>query len=331
MNAPLRIGMISFAHAGHPGRYFDALMDDARVKVVGIWDDQPARVTAHAPTAQVPFVEDRAELLTSCDAVVVCSEYSRHREHVVEALEAGVHVLCAKPLAHNLADTVAIRDAAHASDRVFMVSLPCRSLAPVVEARRLVQAGTIGEVVSINGTNRGACPGEWFVDASISGGGAIMDHTAHMADLIRWITGAEIATVHAFAGHNLLSMDVEDAGLLQLTLSNGVIVAIDTSWSRLAPLPNPLDITMRILGTRGSILVDVLAQRIDVHADGIEWNTFGGNMDREMIADFVSAAIAGDRPPITVDDGYEATLPSFAAYDALRTGSPVRVAGRQPA
>lgn len=330
MTTRLKVGMISFAHASHPSRYFDALMSDPRVEVVGIWDDVRSRVFDHAPTSAVPFYSDLDQLLAASDAVLVCSEYSRHREHVTKAVEAGVHILCAKPLAHSLEDTLAIRHVVGSSKQVFMVSLPCRSLAPVIDARRMVLEGTIGEIVSINGTNRGACPHSWFVNPAFSGGGAVMDHTAHMADLIRWITGAEIATVQAFIGSNLLSLPVEDSGLIQLTLDNGVIAAIDTSWSRLAPLPNPLDITMRILGTEGSILVDVLAQRIDVYAKDIEWQTFGGNMDAEMISSFVSAAIGTGDAPITLHDGVEATLPSFAAYASLKTGGPVKVAGLSP-
>lgn len=322
----LRVGMLSFAHSTHPERYLSALVRHPDVEVVGVWDDHPERAAHHAAGHGVPMIDDFDEFLEECDAVVISSEYSRHLEHIRAAVSRGLAVLCEKPLSSKAAEIAEIRDLVARAATPFMVALPCRYLAPVRRARELVLGGAIGELVAISATNRGACPGGWFVDATISGGGAIMDHSAHMADLMRWITGSEFETVHAAAGSRLHSLEVEDTGMLQLRMSNGVIASLDTSWSRRAPLPATFDVTLRLVGTEGTISVDALAQRVDVYADEVEWNVYSGSMDDAMIDAFVRMVIDGTESPISVDDGFAASLVAPTAYRSLLSAAPVPVA-----
>lgn len=66
--------------------------------------------------------------------------------------------------------------------------------------RRVKQAleqGQTGEVLAIKGTNHGRMPGGWFTDPDLAGGGAVLDHTVHVADLIRWLLGKEFTSVYA--------------------------------------------------------------------------------------------------------------------------------------
>lgn len=321
----LRVGMLSFAHSTHPERYLSALVRHPDVDVVGVWDDQPERAERHAAHHDVPMFADLDELLDACDAVVISSEYSRHLEHIRAAVSRGLAVLCEKPLSSDPAEIEEIRALVTSAATPFMVALPCRYLAPVRRARELVLDGVIGELVAISATNRGACPGGWFVDSAVSGGGAIMDHSAHMADLMRWITGSEFETVHAAAGSRLHGLAVEDTGMLQLRMTNGVIASLDTSWSRRAPLPATFDVTMRLIGSEGTIVVDALAQRVDVYAAEVEWAVYGGSMDDAMVDAFIRMVIDDTDSPISVDDGFAASLVAPAAYRSLVSAAPVPV------
>lgn len=318
----LRVGMVSFAHSSHPERYLAALSADSRVEVVGIWDTDLERARPHAERHGVPLVADHLELMDSSDAVIICSEYVEHAPLVHAALERSVHVLCEKPLGMDDAEMSAMVGAVEESSATFMMALPCRYLAPVRRARELYLAGEIGELVGISATNRGACPGGWFLDPERSGGGALMDHSAHIADLLRWITGSEIDSVHAFAGSNLLGLDVEDSGAVTVTMSDGVHATIDTSWSRTGSLPLTFDVTLRMVGTSGSLTVDAVSQRIDVHADTTSWHLYGGSMDVAMVDDFVTAVLRGGPSPITALDGWRASQVALAAYRSLRSGQP---------
>ena len=79
--------------------------------------------------------------------------------------------------------------------------IPVRYNATVVRAKQMVDEGKLGRILAMKGTNRGRNPGGWFIDPKLSGGGAVMDHTVHVADIMRWITGAEVKDVYAEVDH----------------------------------------------------------------------------------------------------------------------------------
>ena len=69
-------------------------------------------------------------------------------------------------------------------------------------------------------------PGGWFVDPALSGGGAVLDHTVHVIDVLRWLWGVEVTEIYAEIGDSLLhpGLGIDDAGLLSFTLSNGCLL-----------------------------------------------------------------------------------------------------------
>ncbi len=91
--------------------------------------------------------------------------------------------------------------------------------------------------MGVNGINHSENPKDhrrWFADKALAGGGAVMDHTVHLADLLRWYFDAEVVEVYAQVDNPFCRTEVEvdSAGLILATLSNGVIASIDCSWSR---------------------------------------------------------------------------------------------------
>ena len=74
----------------------------------------------------------------------------------------------------------------------------------------------------------------WFVDPELAGGGAVMDHTVHLADILRWYLGSEVVEVYAQTNRifHADEVEVETGGLLMLTFANGVFASIDCSWSK---------------------------------------------------------------------------------------------------
>lgn len=321
----IRVGMVSFAHSTHPERALSALLRNPSAEVIGIWDDRPERARPHAEPAGIPLFDDLAALLLRCDAVVVSSEYDLRAKHLRAAVDAGVAILCEKPLAPTAEMLNDVADILTEGTRPFMVAFPCRFIPAVVAARGAIAAGEIGRVLAVNATNRGACPHDWFVDPTRSGGGAIMDHTAHAADLIRWLTGAEYASIHALAGDNLLGLAVEDSALLHVEMTNGVVGSIDTSWSRTGAMPSTFDITMRIIGTEGTIEVNALAQHVDVYAEALSWNVYSGSIDDAMIDEFLRHVSGGSVPSIGLPDVAAATALSFAAYRSIEEGKVIRL------
>ncbi|WP_019534970.1 Gfo/Idh/MocA family protein [Paenibacillus ginsengihumi] len=322
----LKVGMISFAHQ-HAVGYFHLLRRHPDVEIVGIADGVKERVQRYVEESGVPYFERYENLLaTDADAVVVCSENKHHAEHTIRAARAGKHVLCEKPLGLSREEMERMIAACEEHGVQLMTAFPCRYLPAVVEAKKAVERGEIGRIVAIKGTNRGTMPGKWFVDPELAGGGAVLDHTVHVMDLMHWFTGSRAAQVFAHAETLFHPIPTDDAGMVHVTFENGVFGVLDPSWSRPKSFPTWGDVTMSVIGTDGVIHIDGLASRNEVYSDERDkavWSYYGDSMDEWMIDDFV-AAILGRKPvPITGRDGMQSALVALAAYESAKAKAPV--------
>lgn len=325
----LKIGLLSAAHV-HTSSYARALQQVPGVTLAGLWDDNPTRGHQKADAYGTAFEANLDRLLAACDAVVICSENVRHRELAVKAAEAGRHVLCEKPLATTPADARAMVGACEKAGVLLGTAFPVRQSGAVMSLRDAVRDGVLGRVLMIRGTNRGTMPGGWFVDPTLSGGGAVTDHTVHVVDAIRFVTGEEITSVYAEADtHFYPDLSVEDCGLLLMELSGGGIVSLDPSWSRPnQAFPTWGDVTMEVSGTEGVANVDYTAQHTNVYTNSrvraaqLGW---GEDNDLLLVVDFVQAIREGRAPMASGEDGRRAVEIVEAAYASIASGEAVLV------
>src|SRR5947209_6613557 len=78
-----------------------------------------------------------------------------------------------------------------------MTAFPCRYSPVMQKLKAMIDSGSAGKVLAFRGTNRGRNPGGWFIDRQLSGGGAMIDHTVHVTDLMRWLLRDEVKEVYA--------------------------------------------------------------------------------------------------------------------------------------
>ena len=134
-------------------------------------------------------------------------------------------------------------------------------------------------VLAVKSTNHGMCPGDWFVQKELSGGGAVMDHTVHVADLLRDLLKAEAATVYAEISNQIRRSDTDDIGIMTIEFSNGVFATLDGSWSR-PPKSYPTwgDVTMEVVGTTGTATMDMFGVKwLNSRQIRIVWKNRGSN------------------------------------------------------
>ncbi len=325
----LKIGILSAAHV-HTSSYARALQQIPGVTLAGLWDDNVTHGQQRAEEYDTTFEADLDRFLEGCDAVVICSENVRHRELTVKAAEAGRHVLCEKPLATTTADARAMVEACQKAGVLLGTAFPVRQSGAVISLRDAVRNGVLGRVLMIRGTNRGTMPGGWFVDKSLSGGGAITDHTVHVVDAIRFVTGEEITSVYAQADtHFYPDLAVEDCGLIIMELSGGGIVSLDPSWSRPnQAFPTWGDVTMEVSGTEGVANVDYTAEHTKLYSNSrvraaqLGW---GEDNDLLLVTDFVRAIREGRAPMASGEDGMRAVEVVEAAYASIASGEVARV------
>lgn len=327
----VKIGMMSFAHL-HANSYASAILQLPDAELVGIADHDAERAAKAAARYSTRKFDSYADLLAAdLDAVVIASENVRHRELTEQAAAAGRHVLCEKPLATTASDGRAMIEACRAAGVQLMTAFPCRFSPAMVRLKAAVDAGQIGKVLAIRGTNRGGSPGGWFTELALSGGGAVIDHTVHVTDLMRWLLGQEVREVYAEIGNGFYHKDYDDTGFLTMEFANGVFATLDSSWSRPKAFPTWGDVTMAVVGENGTLYVDMFSQNLVLYSNarGTKWIPWGSNIDLLMMEAFVHAVAGRERVPVTGEDGLRAAEVALAAYASGREGRPVSPASVQ--
>jgi 1,5-anhydro-D-fructose reductase (1,5-anhydro-D-mannitol-forming) len=339
----MRIGLMSFAHV-HAAGYASLLQARPDVQLV-VADpdaaDAPAgeaatRGAAQADRLGIRLVADYEELLDwQPHGVIVCAETSRHRDLVEQAAAAGAHVLCEKPLAATTSDASAMIEACTAAGVNLMTAYPVRFHPSFRLLRQEVRSGRLGPLRSATGVNSGRIPSDrrWFLDSALAGGGAAMDHTVHLADLIGELVDAAPIEVYAQANRILHdAADVETAANILVTYEDGLVVTIDCSWDEPATYPTWGGLTLAVHGSDGSATFDAFNQRISVHdasAGRLAWSDCGPDLDALMLDEFL-ASIRENRPPQPSGSvGLRTLTVVEAAYTSLATGQPAAVHGWQ--
>lgn len=328
----LKIAIISFEHM-HANSYAASFDRVTGAELVGIADSDPDRLAlAKDRYPNTPaFHSDYKTLLdeTQAEAVIICSSNVDHLPIAREAAARGLHILCEKPLGPTVEESQEIIDLAKKAGVTLMTAFPVRFSPSIHETRRLIQTGKLGEIIGGSTSNHGTMPGSWFVQKEKSGGGAVIDHTVHVVDVLRWMLNDEVDTVyaeHATRLHDHLKVD--DVGQLVMTFKKGAVISLDTSWSRPKSYSIWGDVKIALKGDKANATLNCFPQQIH-HYDERNMRHSGFNMgedlDQLMLQEFINAVHEGREPLVTGYDGLKAVEVAMAAYKAAETGKPVKL------
>jgi predicted dehydrogenase len=346
---PLRIALMSCAHT-HAAGYAALLDARADVDLVvadpdGFGDVRAQRVVGSYAEAWEAWDGgpgdgggsgddggedggDRGRAGSGPDAIVVTSANAHHRDLVLEAARRGVHVLCEKPLATTVADAEAMVEACREAGVVLMTAFPVHFSPQVAVMREAVDQGTLGRVMGLTGANNGKLPTgrDWFTDVDLSGGGALVDHTVHLAQILDSMFG-EPETVHAVANRVLYAdragEGAETGGLVTLTYPDGLLATIDCSWSQPADAPTWGGVRLQAVGTAGQLEIDAFAERVEGFG---QWHPYGANLDALLLGAFLDAVRAGETAEPSGDVGLRTVRVVSAAQESVRSGEVVALA-----
>jgi 1,5-anhydro-D-fructose reductase (1,5-anhydro-D-mannitol-forming) len=334
----MKIGVLSFAHL-HAASYVRSLLATPGVDVLATdpgYADRSGESGGPQLAADfgVRYVDTIDEFLDwGPDGVVVCSENAHHRTHVEQAAAAGAHVLCEKPLATSVSDAEAMVQACAEAGVHLMVAFPVRFSPAFTALREAVDAGTVGVVHAITGTNNGRLPAgrAWFTDPKLAGGGALTDHTVHVADLVdALLDGVPAVSVYAQTNRVLHHDDVavETAGLVSVEYQNGVVMTVDCSWSKPDAYPTWGGLTLQVVGSAGVADMDAFGQRVDgFDAAGATqvWLPYGTDADQALLATFLDGIRTGVPPQPDGQVGVRTARIVEAGYASAASGRPVQL------
>ncbi len=203
--------------------------------------------------------------LPGLDGVIVATPTRFHAAMIGEAIGAGLHVFCEKPLTLDADTSAALAAEAQAAGVVGQVGYHNRFVGTFGEAKRLIEGGSLGRLHHIHAEAYGPvvlkpAARTWRSQAK-EGGGCLYDYAAHPINLMNWYAGAATDCAGAQLTRQW-SADVEDAVFASLAFAGGVTGQVSVNWS---------DETARKMTTRltlwfdhGKIMVD--RQEIQVFA-----------------------------------------------------------------
>ncbi len=328
-------------------RHIPEYMANSNTELAGFYDLRQDRAQELATKFGVKAYDSYEAMLKdpSIDAVSVCSANHTHASITIEALRAGKHVLCEKPMAITLEECEEMVRVAKEEERFLMIGHNQRLTKAHRRARQLIEEGSIGEIISFRTTfgHKGPetwsiDPGKniWFFDKDLARLGAVGDLGIHKTDVIQFLTGQKITEVMAKivtldkkdAEGNLIGVD--DNAISIYTMENGIVGTMTASWTYYGKEDN----ATVLYGTKGimhiyddptySITITTKeGENIYYEIDKIQTNdhqTASGVIDL-----FAQCLVTQESQENSGEQALAAMKAVFASVESSRTGKAVKI------
>lgn len=351
----LRVGIIGCGGIAN-GKHLPSIQALGGVDVVAFCDiilERAEKAAKEYGTKDAKVFKDYKELLKlELDAVYVCTPNRSHSFITVDALHAGKHVMCEKPMAINYAEAQKMLKAAQETGKLLTIGYQSRYRADSRYLKATCEKGELGEVyfAKANAIRRRAVP-TWgvFLNEEEQGGGPLIDIGTHALDLTLWMMDNykpkyAVGTVYhklnkdkdqanAFGDWNPKEFTVEDSAFGFVVMENGATIQLNASWAL-----NTLEVeeaTTTLSGTKGGAdmheglrLNGVKHGRQyvmtpDLKAGGVAFYT--GKSDKMEVLEqeaFVNAIRGKGKLTVLPEQAIVVTRILEAIYESARTGKP---------
>ena len=305
-------------------------------RLAAVADANLARAKAVAAELGIDsFHQSVEELLarTDIDAVVISSPPKFHADAIRRAAAVGKHIFCEKPLTITLEDADDALDAVYEAGVALQVGHMRRYDPAYSDAKKRIEQGEIGRVVLFKSIGRDyQTPPSAAVQTDLNGT-LFHDSSTHDFDLARWLTGDEVAEVHAYGGclaiPEVKSQRGFDSGVVNLQFAGGAIGNVESFMDA----KYGYDVRTEIVGTHGTIQVGYIRRTPTavLTADGrtndliTHWLDRFADAYRSELKDFVFNVLAGREVRVTGLDGRQSLAIADAAMRSHFERRPVQV------
>lgn len=328
-------------------RHIPEYAENPHAKIVGLYDMNRERAQALAQRYDATAFASVEELLASpeIDAVSICAANVAHAELSIAALRAGKHVLCEKPMAITLEECEAMVRAAKENGKYLMIGHNQRLAKAHAMAKKLLDEGLIGRIVTFRTTfghggpeTWSIDPGKdvWFFDKSKASMGAMADLGIHKTDLIQFLTGqrvvrttAHLATLDKRYGNGEL-IGVDDNAICIYELSGGTVGTMTASWTYYGAEDNSTILygtegIMRIYDDPAAAIRVVLrdGSKITYDVEAIQTND---NQTKSGVIDlWMESLVNQTEPEISGENALAAMRAVFASVRSSESGCSVEI------
>lgn len=295
-------------------RVIPAIQSEPRSCLYGVVTRDPAKASPY--NTRTFGTLDQALANPEVQAVYVGTPVFLHASQTIQALRAGKHVVCEKPMAMNEAEARTMVAEAERSGRLFGVAYYRRLYPKILRTKQLLAEGAIGQPVIAELTNHMWFTGEgepgersWLFDPAKAGGGPLLDIASHRIDVLNFLFGKPLRVagqlsnaVHHYA--------VEDNATVMIEYENGVRGVVDVRWHSKVKRDE-----CRIRGTVGEIEMSPLNGPDLIYPGGRESLPANPNLHFPLIENFVDA-VEGKAP--LAASGADAYLTDWVTEQARR-------------
>ena len=327
----VKVGIIGCGGIAN-GKHMPSLKKIEGCEMVAFCDIVVERAEKAAKAFGVPgakVYEDYKELLKdeSIEVVHVCTPNRSHSFITVDALEAGKHVMCEKPMAINAAEAKKMLDAAERTGKLLTIGYQNRFRDDSLYLKAEAEDGTFGEVYYAKATaiRRRAVP-TWgvFLNEYEQGGGPLIDIGTHALDLTLWTMNNykpkycvgttfhklnnDKNTGNAWGDWDTEKFSVEDSAFGFIVMENGATIVLESSWAL-----NSLDVreaVTTLCGTKAGADMN----------DGLRINGVKGGRQYVFKPSFAAGGVAFN-DGVAGDDA--ATREARAWLNAVTEGTPL--------
>jgi predicted dehydrogenase len=328
----LRVALVGMGRIGRV--HLQALSAARGAEVVGVFDLNTQLARERAEAAGVPRVfASWREVLSDPEVqcVGVLLPHDVHEQYAIEALEAGKHVVCEKPLAPTLAECERMLAAARSSGRkLFPVHNRVYSQA-VEKMGEIVHQDGIGEVFLAQTTGFEAPPTvQTWLATPRGGGGVLMSQAVHPMYVLRWLLGDVVRVSCLFGDRKVVDMSAEDHAVVLLKFANGIAAEMTCTFGI---AHGPLDHSITLHGRDGYLELSrtglrAIAPRLfgDTTLHDIPLNEAGTSAAfGRMWEDYARGILEGVPTRQTGEDGKRAVEIVQAAYRSNATGQTIEL------
>ncbi len=197
-------------------------------KLVAVCDIIEERAALLAAEYGVNFYVSAEEMLLKekgLNIAAICTPNGLHAEHSILCLNAGLHVLCEKPLAINAADGQKMIAAAEKNNRTLLVVKQNRYNPPVIAVKELLENKRLGKIFSFQVNCFWNRPAKYYLKSwkgtKEMDGGTLFTQFSHFIDLLYWFLGdvKEVKAIVSNFGHPMIGID--DSGVVLLEMMSG--------------------------------------------------------------------------------------------------------------
>jgi len=328
----MRVGLIGVGRIG--AAHAEVVAAHADVESVIVADSDPARSRHVADKVGAVWARQPADAFQGADAVIVTAPTAAHADLVIEGVRAGLPVFCEKPVAPDVDGHLRVLAEVRRARVPVQIGFQRRFDAGYLAARDALRSGRLGELrrVHVVTADREPPPADYIARS----GGIFRDCHVHDFDIVRWVTGREVAEVYALGANRgaaffAASGDVDESAAL-LTLDDGTLVTVQGSRYNGAGY----DVRLEVAGTDATWAVGlsdrtplVSAEPGTAFPDGTPWPHFWDRFTPAYVAEinaFIDLAKGRRDNPCTVADALEAFYVAEAATRSRLEHRPVRLA-----